>query len=487
MAKQKNSWSLPGNKQTAAASNLTLSLHQQIEITADNIGINGEGVARFQNMTVFCDGFLPGETAKAEIIELHKTFVRANLLEILVSSPQRQEPPCQYYAQCGGCQLQHWQYEAQTAWKELQVKEQLRRLAKIEPELQPILAAEQPYAYRNKIQMPAGLQDGKKVIGLYENNSHRIVDIKRCLLQSPLGNKVLQIVREEIFQSKLSFYNETANFGQLRHIMIRTNREDTSALLTLVINGSTIPDEKQMIENLVHQIPELTGILLNSNSEKGNTVLGEKSRLLWGYDTLEDKIGNAAFLVSDRSFFQVNRFQTERLYQIVAEYARQIGPVHLLDAYCGIGSIGLFLAKWQGSVETEPSTLDLKKIVGVEISAVAVKDAEKNAVQNQVINAVYYTGKCEEVLPKLAQQGITFDCAVFDPPRQGCQPEFLQAIAKAEIKNMIYVSCNPNTLARDIALLRDLGYEVVTGQAVDMFPMTTHVETVALLERRIQQ
>ncbi|MCE5195572.1 MAG: 23S rRNA (uracil(1939)-C(5))-methyltransferase RlmD [Negativicutes bacterium] len=483
MAKQKNSWSLPGNKQTAAAGNMSFSVHQQIEITADNIGINGEGVARYQNLAVFCDGLLPGETAKAEINEIHKTFLRATLLEILVSSPQRQQPPCQYYAQCGGCQLQHWQYEAQTAWKELQVKEQLRRLAKIEPELQPILAAEQPYAYRNKIQMPAGLQDGKKVIGLYEKNSHRIVDIKRCLLQSPLGNKVLQIVREEIFRSKLSFYHETANNGLLRHIMIRTNREDTLALLTLVINGLTIPDEKQMIENLVQQIPELSGIVLNYNTEKGNTVLGEKSRLLWGFDTLEDQIGEATFLVSDRSFFQVNRFQTERLYQIVAAYAKKAGAVRLLDAYCGIGSIGLFLAKWQGNADAELSALDLQQIIGVEIAAVAVKDAEKNTLQNRVSNATYYTGKCEDVLPKLAQQGISVDCAVFDPPRQGCQPEFLQAIAKARINNLIYVSCNPNTLARDVALLRDLGYEVVSGQAVDMFPMTTHVETVVLLTK----
>lgn len=453
----------------------TLRINDLIEITADNIGMNGEGVARFQGVAVFCDGLLPGERARVRLTEVRKTFLRASIEQRYTTSEHRQKPPCPYYESCGGCQLQHLTYVEQVNWKTTEVVEQLKRVGKMELEVQPTLPSPHEYEYRNKIQLPVGKANGKIVIGMYQRGSHDIVDIESCLLQSPLGNRLLKAVRKWIQENQPAIYDEQTHRGLLRHVMIRTNHDDTQALVTFVINGSSLQISASIIQEWNQQFPELMGILLNHNTKKGNTILGEHSSLLWGVSEINDSIGLADFALTDRAFFQINRHQTSRLYRIVAEFLRKIEPQRILDAYCGIGSIGITMAK-------ELNQPDLG-ILGVEVVDVAVVQARENAKRNGLTNTQYLTGRCEEIVPKLVQQGLKLDCAIFDPPRQGCQAEFLHAVLSVDIPHLIYVSCNPVTLARDLVLLEQGGYQVQHVQPVDMFPQTTHVETVVWMSK----
>ena len=455
--------------------NRKLEIGSVIEIMADNIGMNGEGVARFQGITIFCDSLLPGEKAKVQISEIKKNFARAFVKQLITTSTERQTPPCPYYDLCGGSQLQHMNYNSQVAWKTLEVKEQLRRVAKLELSVNETLPAPEAFGYRNKIQLPVGKQEGKIVLGMYQRNSHDIVDIDTCPLQSPLGNRLLLAVKQWLLTNQISTYDEQKHQGLLRHVMIRTNHDDCQALLTFVVNGALFPIEVKQIQAWANQFPELKGILINHNTKRGNTVLGEYSSVLWGSSEMKDSIGPAEFVLTDRAFFQINRQQTQALYKIVAEYLRIINPNSILDAYCGIGSIGITMAKMLQKPKLN--------IIGVEMVKVAVAQAKENAKRNSLENTQYFVGRCEELLPKMVEQGLKLDCAVFDPPRQGCQPEFLHAVLKVDIPHLIYVSCNPATLARDLVILTQAGYKVMDVQPVDMFPQTTHVETVVLMSR----
>jgi len=455
--------------------NMKLEIGSVIEVMADNIGMNGEGVARFQGITIFCDNFLPGEKAKVQISEIKKNFARAFVKQLITTSTERETPPCPYYDLCGGCQLQHMNYASQARWKTLEVKEQLKRVGKLEFKVNETLAAPEPFGYRNKIQLPVGKHNGKIIMGMYQRNSHEIVDIDTCLLQSPLGNRLLAGVRQWLMTSQISIYDEQKHQGLLRHVMIRTNKSDSQALLTFVVNGALFPIEAKQIKAWVSQFPELKGILMNHNTKRGNTVLSEHSTVIWGDSEMTDHIGPAEFVLTDRAFFQINRQQTHALYEVVAEHLRKIKPKRILDAYCGIGSIGITMAKLLQDPQLH--------ITGVEVVEVAVKQARENAKRNSLENTQYFVGRCEELLPKMVEQGLNLDCAIFDPPRQGCQPEFLHAVLKVDIANLIYVSCNPITLARDIVILTQAGYKVMDVQPVDMFPQTTHVETVVWMSR----
>jgi 23S rRNA (uracil1939-C5)-methyltransferase len=455
--------------------NLKLEIGSVIEIMADNIGMNGEGVARFEGITVFCDGILPGEKAKVQISEIKKNFARAFVKQLITTSTERQTPPCPYYDLCGGCQLQHMNYASQTSWKTLEVKEQLKRVGKLEFNVNETLAAPEPFGYRNKIQLPVGKQNGTIKMGMYQRNSHDIVDIDTCLLQSPLGNRLLAAVKHWLLTNQISVYDEQKHQGLLRHVMIRTNKNDSQALLTFVVNGALFPIEVKQIQAWANQFPELKGILLNHNTKQGNTVLGEHSSVLWGSSEMIDSIGPAEFVLTDRAFFQINRQQTQALYERVAEHLRTIKPKRILDAYCGIGSIGITIAKLLQDPQLH--------ITGVEVVEIAVIQARENAKRNALENTQYFVGRCEELLPKMVEQGLKLDCAIFDPPRQGCQPEFLHAVLKVDIPHLVYVSCNPVTLARDLVILTQAGYKVMDVQPVDMFPQTTHVETVVLMSR----
>ena len=455
--------------------NLKLEIGSVIEIIADNIGMNGEGVARFEGITVFCEGLLPGEKAKVQISQIKKSFMRAVVKQLITTSTERQTPPCPYYDLCGGCQLQHMNYASQARWKTLEVKEQLKRVGKLELSVNETLPAPKAFGYRNKIQLPVGKQEGKIVLGMYQRNSHDIVDIENCPLQSPLGNRLLLAVKQWLLTNQISTYDEQKHQGLLRHVMIRTNQDDSQALLTFVVNGLVFPIEGEQISAWVNQYPELKGILLNHNTKQGNTVLGEHSSVLWGSSEMMDSIGPAEFVLTDRAFFQINRQQTQALYNIVAEYLKIINPNSILDAYCGIGSIGITMAMMLQKPKLN--------IIGVEMVKVAVAQAKENAKRNQLGNTKYFVGRCEELLPKMVEQGLKLDCAIFDPPRQGCQPEFLHAVLKVDIAHLIYVSCNPVTLARDLVILTQAGYKVMDVQPVDMFPQTTHVETVVWMSR----
>ena len=459
--------------------NIKLEIGSVIEIMADNIGMNGEGVARFQGITIFCDSLLPGEKAKVQISEIKKNFARAFVKQLITTSTERQAPPCPYYDLCGGCQLQHMNYTSQASWKTLEVKEQLKRVGKLEFNVNETLAAPEPFGYRNKIQLPVGKQNGTIKMGMYQRNSHEIVDIDTCLLQSPLGNRLLAAVKHWLMTNQISVYDEQKHQGLLRHVMIRTNKNDSQALLTFVVNGALFPIEVKQIQAWVNQFPELKGILINHNTKRGNTVLGEHSSVIWGISEMTDHIGPAEFVLTDRAFFQINRQQTQALYERVAEHLKKIKPKRILDAYCGIGSIGITMAKLLQDPQLH--------ITGVEVVEVAVKQARENAKRNSLEKTQYFVGRCEELLPKMAEQGLKLDCAIFDPPRQGCQPEFLHAVLKVDIANLIYVSCNPVTLARDLVILTQSGYKVMDVQPVDMFPQTTHVETCVLLSHKNSQ
>ncbi|NLN83076.1 MAG: 23S rRNA (uracil(1939)-C(5))-methyltransferase RlmD [Firmicutes bacterium] len=458
-----------------------LKLGQKTTVEAENIGMNGEGIARFEQLTVFCNGLLPGEKAQVKITEVRKNFARAQVVELLTKSDQRIDSPCPYFPLCGGCSLQHLSYKSEVDYKNKDVLFRLKDEINEDTKISPPIKSELEFYYRNRIQLPVRKENEDLKIGLFATGSHNVVDIENCLLQSDLGNSLFRTVKKWLIKANISVYDERKHKGLLRHIMIRTNNKDNQALLYFIINGQEFPLSQEKIQEWQEAFPQLKGIILNINEKRGNTILGQENILLWGSDEIEESIGPAQFQLKGHSFFQINRFQTEKLFQLVAEHVKKIKPEHILDAYCGVGAIGITVAKM---LEAEQG-FDLAKmqITGVEIDPQAVEQAKTNAINNGLKNTEYIAGACEEIIPNLVAQGLRPDCVIFDPPRQGCRPEFLEAIITAEIEHIIYVSCNPITLARDIKILQAAGYHLNDVQAVDMFPRTTHVESVVLMSR----
>lgn len=431
---------------------------------------DGNGVAKIDGYPLFIQGALPQETAEIHVLKTLKNYGFAKIVEIKEPSPDRVKAPCIYFGKCGGCQLQHLSYEGQLKWKENMVKNVMKRIGKIDAPVLPVKGMQDPWNYRNKSQIPFSTTETGPIAGFYKSKSHEIVDMERCLIQVGEADAIMANLKKELEEIGLQPYNEASHTGMLRHVVVRKGRATGEVMVVLVTNKHKFPQKDAAIEVVRKLVPNVTSIVQNINIEKTNVILGNETYTLWGKDTIEDTIGGVRFEISARSFYQVNPVQTEVLYKQALDYAQLKGDERVIDAYCGIGTISLFLAE------------KAKQVMGVEIVEQAIEDAKRNAELNGFTNTYFEAGPAEEVIPRWYSDGKEADVLVVDPPRKGCDEALLQTIIEHKPKRVVYVSCNPATLARDLRILEDGGYKTVEIQPVDMFPQTTHCEAVAWLE-----
>ncbi|MGM0806729.1 MAG: 23S rRNA (uracil(1939)-C(5))-methyltransferase RlmD [Bacillota bacterium] len=451
---------------------LPVHKNESYEVDIVDLTHEGAGVARVNGFTLFVPNTLPGERAKIKVIGVKKGFGFGRLEELIEESPERVEPPCPIYKWCGGCQLQHLSYEGQLEYKRKLVEDVLTRIGKIDdvPVLSTLGMGEEPWRYRNKAQVPVGERNGRIITGFYQKRSHEIVEMDSCIITGDTNDDAVQAVKEIVNQYNISAYNEEKHKGVLRHIIARYGKTTGDLMIVLVTNGQDLPQRKKIVEDIRKALPEIKSIVQNVNSKRTNVIFGEETRVLWGAEYIYDFIGDIKFAISARSFYQINPDQTKVLYDQALHYAELNGDETVIDAYCGIGTISLFLAQ------------KAKKVYGVEIVPEAIEDARRNAELNNIHNAEFAVGKSEDVIPEWKKQGVTPDVIVVDPPRKGCDEELLKTIIEMKPNRVVYVSCNPATLARDLRILEDGGFKTVEVQPVDMFPQTTHVEAVALLK-----
>ena len=440
-------------------------------------GYEGEGIAKIDNKyPIFIEGALKGEKVKVRIVKVNKNFAYGKLMEVLEASEERVNPPCAIYKRCGGCKLQHASYKAQLDFKWDRVKDCVSKIGKLDPSIVKYpLGMEEPWRYRNKVQLPIGLINGEVKIGFFAPRSHDIIDMESCLIQDEIGDKVVKLTREWIEKFNIRPYNVDGEYdekGIVRHIMIRRGFTTNEVMVVLVTNGEKLPHKEEFVDLMVKNIPGIKSIIQNINSKKTNVILGLESKTLWGEDTISDYIGDFRFNISPLSFFQVNPTQTEVLYGKALEYANLTGNEEVFDAYCGTGTITLFLSQ------------KAKKVYGVEIIPQAIDNAWINAKENKVDNVEFFVGESEVVIPDLINKGVKADVVVVDPPRKGCDKKLLDAITNINAKKIVYVSCDPSTLGRDLQVLEENGYKTLEVQPVDMFPNTSHVENVAKLIKK---
>ncbi|EPB9413251.1 23S rRNA (uracil(1939)-C(5))-methyltransferase RlmD [Clostridium perfringens] len=440
-------------------------------------GYEGEGIAKIDNKyPIFIEGALKGEKVKVRIVKVNKNFAYGKLMEVLEASEERVNPPCAIYKRCGGCKLQHASYKAQLDFKWDRVKDCVSKIGKLDPSIVKYpLGMENPWRYRNKVQLPIGLINGEVKIGFFAPRSHDIIDMESCLIQDEIGDKVVKLTREWIEKFNIRPYNVDGEYdekGIVRHIMIRRGFTTNEVMVVLVTNGENLPHKEEFVDLMVKNIPGIKSVIQNINSKKTNVILGLESKTLWGEDTISDYIGDFRFNISPLSFFQVNPTQTEVLYGKALEYANLTGNEEVFDAYCGTGTITLFLSQ------------KAKKVYGVEIIPQAIDNAWINAKENKVENVEFFVGESEVVIPDLINKGVKADVVVVDPPRKGCDKKLLDAITNIDAKKIVYVSCDPSTLGRDLKVLEDNGYKTLEVQPVDMFPNTSHVENVAKLIKK---
>lgn len=436
-------------------------------------GYDGEGVAKIDgNFPIFVEGTLAGEKVKVKIVKIKKNFAYGKLIEIIEKSPNRVNMMCEHKIS-GGCNMQHYSYEAQLDFKFNRVKECVSRIGKLDDSIVKYpLGMEHPYKYRNKVQLPIGLKDGKVNIGFFAARSHEIMDMESCIIQDEVADKVISLTRNWIKKFNIKPYNIDGEYdesGILRHIMVRRGFKTNEVMVVIVTNGRELPYKEEFIKIITDNISGIKSIIQNVNSNKTNVILGLENITLWGEDTISDYIGEFRFNISPLSFFQVNPIQTEVLYSKALEYANLAGEETVIDAYCGTGTITLFLSK------------KAKKVYGVEIIEPAIENARINAKVNDVDNAEFFVGEAEVVIPNLIKDGVRADVIMLDPPRKGCDIKLLDAITSVGVERIVYVSCDPSTLARDLEILTQRGYKTLEVQPVDMFPHTPHIENVALL------
>lgn len=454
-----------------------------LTVTIEDMGHDGEGIGKVDGYTVFVKDTVIGDKVQAKIMKAKKNYGYARLVEIMEPSKDRVEPRCAYARQCGGCQIQALSYEKQLAYKQQKIENNLIRIGGFQKEeipMQPIIGMEDPYHYRNKAQFPVGCdKEGHLIAGFYAGRTHSIISNRKCYLGVEVNEQILNLVLAHMEAYDIPAYDETTGKGLVRHVLIRYGFQSKEIMVCLVVNGSRIPGAEDLIAKL-REILGMTSISLNINREKTNVILGRKGKLLWGQEYITDTIGPIAYQISPQSFYQVNPVQTQKLYEKALEYAGLEGNETVWDLYCGIGTISLFLAQ------------KAKKVYGVEIVPEAIADAKNNAKINEIENAEFFVGKSEEILPAYYEQYAKdhpgehahADVIVVDPPRKGCEENLLHTMASMQPDRIVYVSCDSATLARDVKVLGELGYEVKKVRGVDQFPMTCHVETVCLLGKR---
>ena len=460
---------------------MEIKKNQIYTMTIEDIGAEGEGIGKVDGFTLFVKDALIGDEIEVKVIKAKKNYGYGRLMHVVTPSPYRVEAKCPNARACGGCQIQHLDYAEQLKYKQKKVENLLERVGKVKDyEMLPIMGMEEPYYYRNKAQFPVGRnKDGEIVTGFYAGRTHSIIDTEHCYIQHPLNEKLIQIVKKWMNQNQIEPYDEMSGKGLVRHILTRIGYHTKEVMVCLVINGKKLP-KADILVDMLKDVPGMTSICFNVNREKTNVILGNEVHVLWGQGYIEDYIGDIKFQISPLSFYQVNPVQTQKLYGKALEFAGLTGKETVWDLYCGIGTISLFLAK------------NAAQVYGVEIVPQAIEDAKKNAKINGITNAEFFVGKSEEVLPKYYEdyakahggQTITADVIVVDPPRKGCDEKLLECIVSMQPKRMVYVSCDPATLARDLSYMENHGYKVIKAQCCDMFAHSVHCETVCLLVRK---
>jgi 23S rRNA (uracil1939-C5)-methyltransferase len=446
------------------------------EVNITGYAHDGAGVGRVGGQVIFVPGALAGEKVLVELKEGRKGVFRGVVQEVLFPAKERQTPACEIFTQCGGCQLQHVSYPAQLGIKKAIVRQALERIGGFEDvQIQPVLGMENPWGYRNKGHFQVGYdrREHRVKLGFFAEGSHSLVQGSCRHLFSSRVTSLLELLEEllTVFRVKVAETNAGVSGSGLRHLLIRESKANGEILVVFIYSGKYCEKIKDISREIVRKYPEVVGICQSENKKKGGPVLGNKVEILWGRDWLEEQIGPFTFRISPASFLQINSIQTTVLYDQVLQYAALSGAEEVVDAYCGIGTISLFLAQ------------KAKKVTGIEIVPEAIVDAQKNAKRNRVSNIEFKQGKAEKLLPAMVAKGIRPEVVVVDPPRKGCDRELLGAIITAKPQRVVYVSCNPSTLARDLRILVDGGYLVREVQPVDMFPQTGHVECVVLMSR----
>lgn len=448
-----------------------VAVNDKLRLAITGLSHDGEGVGAVDGFTVFVPVTAPGDLAEVQVVSVRKNYARALPLSIVEHAQYRTAASCELYPQCGGCRLQHIEYNEQLRWKQSVVREALRRIGGQDVPVLPVLGMEEPWRYRNKAQVPVAKEDGRVAAGFFEKGSHRVVDLDECDIQHPACNKAVDAARSALQQLQIPVYDETSGLGAVRHILVRVSFASGKVLLTLVTAGRELPQAGRLVEMLLKRIENLAGIVQNVNPNPGNVILGRDNITLWGQPWLVEELGDLCFRISPHSFFQVNTLQAEVLYAKVLEYAGLTGKETVFDLYCGTGSIALYLSR------------KAARVVGVEELGAAVEDARFNADANGIDNAEFFAGRAEDLVPELLGKGYRADVVVLDPPRKGCAPSLLETVVRAKPERIVYVSCNPATLARDLKLLAEKGCRTAEVQPVDMFPHTSHVETVVLITR----
>lgn len=438
-----------------------------------DLSFEGKGVVKLSYGTVFVDGLFPGEEAEIEIQYKRAGNYFGKVYSLITKSPDRIQPRCGVCTACGGCQLQQLSYEAQLEYKKHKVEDALRRHKLENIRVLPVIGMENPYEYRNKIQVPIGRDPhGHIVSGFYRQGTHKIIPIEKCEIEDVRATKVISTIKQLMKDFKYAPYDEDQQTGLIRHILIRTSYHYDEMMVTLVTRLDEFNGKNNFIKELIKRCPIITTVIQNINQRDTNVILGEKERILYGSGHIKDSILGVDFLISSKSFFQVNPIQVEKLYQNAINLAKITSKSSVFDAYCGIGTISLIVAK------------QAKNVVGVEIVKEAIIDAKKNAKLNHIENAEFFVGDAGEIYSKLRYEGRKFDCVFVDPPRKGLTPEFIESLLKEEPPTICYVSCDPETLVRDLKLLSQK-YSISNIQPVDMFPMTFHCETVVSLSLKI--
>ena len=446
---------------------MELAKNQEHTVTIEGYGEGGMGVARIDGRVVFVHGALRGEKCRVLILKTLKSVAFAKVLEVIEPSSERITPDCPYFPRCGGCTYRHIRYEEELRLKRQRVQDNLSRIGGSDVTVEEILGAQDTLRYRNKAQYPVS-KDG--AVGFYRARTHEVIECEHCLLVKPEADAAAQALREYMQSCRVAGYDEKTGRGLVRHLYIRSNAAGES-LVCVLVNGDKLPKEERLVTLLRDACPKCTGIVLGTNTKKGNVILGDRYRTLWGSDRLEDTLCGKTFRLSVPSFYQVNRVQAERLYAKAIEFAGLTGQETVLDLYCGAGTITLALSD------------HAKKVLGAEIVPEAIDDARENAARNGVKNAEFFCGDASDVAKKLARENLRPDVITVDPPRKGLAADVVESIAEMQPGRVVYVSCDSATMARDVKRLADLGYTAQRACAVDMFPRADHVETVCLLSK----
>ena len=491
--------------------------------TIEDIGVGGEGIGKVDGYTLFIKDTLPGEVIKGIATKIGPRYGYGRLMEILKPSPDRVEPRCPSARACGGCTLQHMSYEGQLVYKEKKVRDCLERIGGVDmsevewlpilgmkkdgtgndgagedfsisassmpPDKSPTALPDTPWHYRNKAQFPVQRdKEGNPVAGFYAGRSHRVISVDACAIQHPVINEVVDCVLAFMRDFSVAPYDEEKHSGLVRHIYVRRGYHTGQVMVCLVINGTALPHSEELVLRF-QKIEGMTSISLNVNTKKTNVILGRQMIPLWGPLYIEDCIGDIRYRISPQSFYQINPIQTQKLYETALSFASLKGDERVWDLYCGIGTISLFFAKeLSGNLSKMPSKMQSRgEVFGVEIVPEAVENAKENAKLNGIENVSFVCGAAEDVVPNMADKGadeLSVDVVVVDPPRKGCDAALLDTMVRLAPERIVYVSCNPATLARDVKVLGEKGYEVKKVRAVDQFGNTVHVETVVLMSRK---